>query len=110
MVLAKIDLNICAWSRNLEVDLAGAGLQGPFITACPRILPSLATLVTASFAKLIGFSVEKSIQRLFDSPQTSILKRAPRAKRSEPPRPLRMAGLYQKGTLPAVYEQWHQRI
>src|SRR3954468_20053537 len=54
--------------RNLEVDLASAGLQRPLIAASPRILPSLAALVTSCPAKLVCFSVQHGVQWLLDRP------------------------------------------
>src|SRR3954466_12468627 len=43
--------------RNLEVDLASAGLQRPLIAASAGILPSFAALVTSCTAKLVCFGI-----------------------------------------------------
>ena len=51
--------------RDLEIDVPGACLQRPFITASPGILPSLAALVTSSSAKPVRFGIQHGVQRLF---------------------------------------------
>src|SRR5262245_22924875 len=54
--------------RNLEIDLAGAGLQRPLIAASTGILPSLAAFVASCSAKLVCFRIQQGVQRLLDSP------------------------------------------
>ena len=63
--------------RNLEVDLAGAGLQRPFIAASSGILPGLAALVTSCAAKLVSLSIQHRVQRLFDRPANHLAKMVP---------------------------------
>ena len=51
-----------------EIDLAGAGLQRPFVTASPGVLPGLAALVTPGPAQLVRLSIQHGVQRLFNRP------------------------------------------
>jgi hypothetical protein len=51
--------------RDLEIDLAGADLQRPIVTASPGVLPSLAALVTAGTAELVCFGIQHGVQRPF---------------------------------------------
>ena len=60
--------------RNLEINLAGAGLQRPFIAASAGILPSFATFVTCCPAKLVRLSIQHGIQRLLDRPTNHLAK------------------------------------
>src|SRR6476620_3370538 len=63
--------------RDLEIDLAGAGLKRPIVTASPGILPSLATLVTPGTAQLVCLSIQHGVQRLFHSPANHLAKMIP---------------------------------
>jgi hypothetical protein len=55
--------------RNLQIDLAGAGLQRAIIAASPSILPSLVAFVASSATKpvrlssSIAFSVSSTVPR-----------------------------------------------
>ena len=60
--------------RDLEIDLAGTGLQRPLVAASPGILPSLAAFVTPSSAKLVRLSIQHGVQRLFNSPTNHLAK------------------------------------
>src|SRR3954466_2301336 len=65
------------WRRSfgtLEIDLASTGLQRPLVAASPRILPSLATLVTSCTAKLVCFSIQHGVQGLLHRPTNHLAK------------------------------------
>jgi hypothetical protein len=65
--------------RDLEIDLAGAGLQRPIVTASPGVLPSLAALVAAGTAELVCFGIQHGVQRLFHRATHHLAKMIARA-------------------------------
>src|SRR4051812_14472503 len=62
---------------NFEIYFARAGLQCPLIAAGPRVLTSLAALVTASAAELVCLSIQHGIQRLFHRATNQLAKMVP---------------------------------
>jgi hypothetical protein len=46
---------------DLEIDLASAGLQRPFIAASAGILPRFTAFVTSCPAKLVCFSIQHGV-------------------------------------------------
>ena len=62
---------------NLEVHLAGAGLQRSFVAASPGILPSLAAFITPGAAKLVGLGIQHGVQSLFHRATNHLAKMVP---------------------------------
>ena len=65
------------WRRSFgkfEIDLAGAGLQRPIVTASLGVLPSLAALVTAGTSEPVCFGIRHGVQRLFHRPTHHLAK------------------------------------
>ena len=54
--------------RNLERDLAGAGMKPSVIASRPGILARLRAFVATGIAQPLRFGVQKRVQRILHSP------------------------------------------
>ena len=63
--------------RNLQIDLAGTGLQRAIIAASTSILPSLVAFVASRATKPVSLSIQHRVQRLLDRSTNHLTKMIP---------------------------------